>query len=67
VDVKLRFLYVTFFDVHEQFQYHDFLSDDVVLTQEHEVLVVPTAHDYVVLVVFVVVLVTTKAELATQQ
>jgi hypothetical protein len=36
---KLRFLNVEVLYVHEQFKYHDFLSADVVLTQEHVVLV----------------------------
>jgi hypothetical protein len=30
--------------VHEQFQYHDFLSVEVVLTHEQDVLVFPLAH-----------------------
>lgn len=58
--------------MQEQFQYHDFLSVDVVLTQEHEELVVLAAHDAYYYEVFPVevfpddVLVA-KTELATQQ
>jgi hypothetical protein len=53
--------------VHEQFQYHDFLSDEVVFTQEHEEFVLPVVQDACCYVEFPVVLVVVNTVLATQQ
>jgi len=56
-----------FLFVHEQFHDHDFLSEEVVLTHEHDELVKSLAHEATVALPDVFVVVVVSIEFATQQ
>ena len=56
-----------FLFVHEQFHDHDFLSEEVVLTHEHDELVKSLAQEATVALPDVFVVVVVSIEFATQQ